>query len=347
MSEHLYQKSAIAGPAPALKSRALDVWSLGALAIAVLVLLPVAAVIWLALTPTENIWPHLLSTTLPRYLGNTLVLMLSVGVLTGIVGHRHGMAGGDASFSGPQLVAMGFAHALGRARLCGGLCPCRLSGICRPGADSPARDLWLANSGRLLVSADPDPGAAILVLSAALYPYVYLLARAAFREQSGSAYEVARALGVGPWGRFLRVGLPLARPAIAAGVAVVMMETVNDYGTVEYFAVQTLTTGIFSVWLQAGNLGGAAQIAACVLVLIVLLVTLEKISRRKSRFFGNARGLRPVTSSPLRGGPAALATLACLLPFAIGFVVPVDGTGQPRAGRWPVGGPRAAAGPFA
>jgi iron(III) transport system permease protein len=323
MSEHLYQKSAIAGPAPALKSRALDVWSLGALAIAVLVLLPVAAVIWLALTPTENIWPHLLSTTLPRYLGNTFVLMLSVGVLTGIVGTGTAWLVVMHRFPGRNWLQWALLMPLAVPAYVGAYALVDFLEYAGPvqtalretfGWQTPA-DYWFPQIR--------TRGAAILVLSAALYPYVYLLARAAFREQSGSAYEVARALGVGPWGRFLRVGLPLARPAIAAGVAVVMMETVNDYGTVEYFAVQTLTTGIFSVWLQAGNLGGAAQIATCVLVLIVLLVTLEKISRRKSRFFGNARGLRPVTSSPLRGGPAALATLACLLPFAIGFVVPV------------------------
>ena len=165
--------------------------------------------------------------------------------------------------------------------------------------------------------------AAVLVLTAALYPYVYLLARAAFREQSGAAYEVARALGVGPWGRFWRVGLPMARPAIAAGVAVVMMETVNDFGTVDYFAVQTLTTGIFSVWLQAGNLGGAAQIAALSLGLIVMLVLVEKLSRRRSRFFSTARGQRPVTAQPLPGLWGWGAAGLCLMPVLAGFVLPV------------------------
>jgi iron(III) transport system permease protein len=165
--------------------------------------------------------------------------------------------------------------------------------------------------------------AAVLVLSASLYPYVYLLARAAFREQSGAGYEVARALGVGPLGRFWRVGLPLARPAIAAGCAVAMMETVNDFGTVDYFAVQTLTTGIFTTWLQGGNLGGAAQISILVLGLIVLLVTLEKISRRRSRFFTSARGQRPVEAVALTGFGKWIATLACLIPLTLGFILPV------------------------
>ena len=110
-----------------------------------------------------------------------------------------------------------------------------------------ARDYWFPEIR--------SPGAAIIVLAAALNPYVYLLARAAFREQSGCAYEVARALGAGPWGMFWRVGLPLARPAVAAGVALAAMETVADFGTVTHFGVQTLTTGIFTEWQVVGNAG--------------------------------------------------------------------------------------------
>jgi iron(III) transport system permease protein len=167
-------------------------------------------------------------------------------------------------------------------------------------------------------------GAAIIVLSGALYPYVYLLARAAFREQSAAGIDVARALGVGPFGRFWRVGLPLARPAIAAGVAIVMMETAADFGAVDHFAVQTLTTGIFSVWMQAGNLGGAAQLSTVVLGLIVILVTLEKFSRRRLRHSGTGRGgFRPVVPVRLAGWRGWLAMLACLIPFAGGFLLPI------------------------
>ncbi|NIY99829.1 iron ABC transporter permease, partial [Salipiger sp. HF18] len=177
-----------------------------------------------------------------------------------------------------------------------------------------ARDYWFPEIRSM--------GAAIIVLAAALYPYVYLLARNAFREQSGSSEEVAQSLGSGAMGRFWRVGLPLARPAIAAGMAIVMMESVNDFGTVDYFAVQTLTTGIFSVWLQSNNAGGAAQIATTVLALVILLVLLEKSSRRKMRFFNLSTRSRPVTRKVLPSRGAWLATLACLIPFAMGFLLP-------------------------
>jgi len=179
---------------------------------------------------------------------------------------------------------------------------------------SSARDYWFPEIR--------SRGAAILVLSVSLYPYVYLLTRAALREQSGGTYEVARALGAGPFGRFRRVGLPLARPAIAAGCAIVMMETVNDFGVVEFFAVQTLTTGIFSVWLEGGNAGGAAQISSVILVMILFLMGMEKVSRRRMRFFNPPRHSRPITKIELTGVQGLLAMLFCAVPFALGFALP-------------------------
>ena len=180
-------------------------------------------------------------------------------------------------------------------------------------------------------------GGAIFVLTASLYPYVYLLARVGFREQSGCAHEVARALGAGGLSRFLRVGLPLARPAIAAGAAIVMMETVNDFGTVDFFGVQTLTTGIFSVWLEARNAGGAAQIATVILMMILALVAIEKISRRRTRFHRLSRQSRRINTVDLTGGGKWLATLVCFLPFAAGFILPVAVLGRhalTRPDRW-------------
>lgn len=324
MSEQTGQLLPPSSRRPARRHRPADLWSSGAVAIAALVLMPVVAVVWLAFRPTENIWPHLLATTLPRYLGNTLVLMVAVGGLAGAAGTGAAWLVVMYRFAGRGWLQWALLLPLAVPAYVGAYAlvdfleyagPVQTALRHAAGWDS-ARDYWFP--------AIRSRGAAIVVLAAALYPYVYLLARAAFREQSASGYEVARALGVGPWGRFRRVGLPLARPAIAAGIAVVMMETVNDYGAVDYFAVQTLTTGIFSVWLQAGNLGGAAQLSTCVLVLIVVLVTLEKVSRRNSRFAGAARGLRPVTPQPLRGVQAALAALACLIPFGFGFVLPVS-----------------------
>ena len=308
---------------PSQRAIRVDPWSMGALFIAVLVLLPIIAVIWFALTPTENVWGHLISTTLPRYLANTGILMFSVGLLTSMVGTGAAWLMVMYRFKGRRWLQWALLMPLAVPAYVGAYALVDFLEYAGP-VQTTLRELFgWENSRDYWFPAIRSHWAAILVLSASLYPYVYILARAAFREQSGAGYEVARALGVGPFGRFIRVGLPLARPAIAAGAAVVMMETVNDFGTVDFFAVQTLTTGIFTVWLQGGNLGGAAQIATLVLTLIVLLVTLEKLSRRRSRFYGSARGARPVVPTELKGLQSWLAGALCFVPFFMGFVLPV------------------------
>jgi len=305
-----------------LRLKLVSPWSVGAAVIAGIVLMPILAVIWIALTPSDNIWPHLLATTLPRYLVTTGILMISVGVLAGMVGT--GAAWIIARYSFPMsrwlewllllplaIPAYVGAYALVDLMEYAGPVQTALRSIFGWGS---ARDYWFPEIRSL--------GAAIIVLSAALYPYVYLLARAAFREQSGATEEVAMSLGASAFERFRRVGLPLARPAIAAGMAVVMMETVNDFGTVDYFAVQTLTTGIFSVWLESNNAGGAAQIACVVLVMVIMLVSLEKISRRKSRFFNLSNRHRANERTRLRGTAGWAALVACFLPFFMGFLLP-------------------------
>jgi len=299
-----------------------DPWSVTALLISLVVLAPIVAVGTLALFPSENIWPHLLATTLPRYLGNTLVLMAGVGLLAALVGT--GAAWLIARYEFPlarwfewllllPLAVPAYVGAYALVDLLEYAGPVQTALRAAFGWES-ARDYWFPEIRSL--------GSAIIVLAAALYPYVYLLARAAFHEQSGASEEVAMSLGQGALQRLRRIGLPLARPAVAAGTAIVMMEAVNDFGTVDYFAVQTLTTGIFSTWLEGNNAGGAAQIACVVLLLVICLVTLEKISRRKARFFNQGGRHRAISRKRLRGGWALLATLGCALPFTVGFMIP-------------------------
>jgi len=300
----------------------LDPWSVGAAVIAVLVLLPIASVIWIALHPTENIWPHLISTTLPRYLTNSLVLAGSVGLIAASVGTVCAWLVVMYRFPGARwlewllLLPLAIPAYVGAYALVDFLeYAGPVQSILREVFDwQSARDYWFPEIR--------SRWAATVVLSAALMPYVYLLSRAAFREQSSCSFDVARALGAGPLRRFWSVGLPLARPAIAAGTAIVMMEAVSEFGAVDYFAVQTLTTGIFSTWLESGNAGGAAQIAVVILVLIFLLVALEKISRRSGRVHTLSRQQRPVNRTTLTGWRGLVASIFCALPFAVGFVLP-------------------------
>jgi iron(III) transport system permease protein len=309
---------------PAARRKAwFDPWSTGAVLIACVVLAPLLAVVWFALTPTDNIWPHLLSTTLPRYVVNTGLMMLGTGALTALVGTVTAWLVVMYRFPGRRWLQWALLMPLAVPAYVGAYALVDFLDYAGPVQTALRSTFGWATSRDYWFPQIRTRGAAVLVIGAALYPYVYLLARAAFREQGGAGYEVARALGAGPFARFWRVGLPLARPAIAAGVAVVMMETVNDFGTVDYFAVQTLTTGIFSVWRQGGNLGGAAQLACVILSVIVILVGLEKSSRRRSRFATSARNSRPVTPTRLRGAGAWAASIACALPVLAGFVLPV------------------------
>lgn len=299
-------------------------WFVIAALVAGFILLPLLAVVVLALTPTENIWPHLLATTLPRYLGNTIVLMLSVGVLSGAVGvgaawlltmYRFPLAN---LFRWAMLMPLALPAYVSAYALVDFL---EYAGPVQTGLRSvfgwqSSRDYWFFDVRSM--------GMAVVVLSGALFPYVYLLARAAFQEQGAASYEVARALGAGPWRRFWGLGLPLARPAMAAGVAIVMMETAADFGVVEYFGVQTLTTGIFTTWLEANNVGGAAQIAGVLLVIVFMLLGVEKFSRRTKRYHNWARNTRPLSRVTLTGPNAGLACLACLVPISIGFVLPLS-----------------------
>jgi iron(III) transport system permease protein len=300
-----------------------DGWTLAAGLIAVVVLLPIVSVLWIAATPVENIWPHLIATVLPRYLGNTVVLMLGVGVLTAAVGTGAAWLLAMYRFPGARVLDYALLLPLAVPAYVGAFALVDFLEYAGP-VQTALRDLMGWQSMRdYWFPQIRSRGAAVVVLSAALYPYVYLLARAAFREQSGCAYEVARALGAGPWGLFWRVGLPLARPAIAAGVALAAMETVNDYGTVTFFGVQTLTTGIFTTWLSGGNAGGAAQLALVILALVLALVGIERMGRRNLRFHRLSRAARPIAPATLTGGRAWVATGLCLVPLAVGFLLPV------------------------
>jgi iron(III) transport system permease protein len=298
-------------------------WTLAALAIVAVVVAPLLTVVWIAFHPTENIWPHLMATVLPRYFTTTLVLMLGVGALTAAMGTGAAWLVTLYRFPGRGWLVHALLFPLALPAYVGAYALVDFldySGPLQVGLRAAfgwqdARDYWFPEIRSIW--------AAVLVLSAALYPYVYLMTRQALREQSGGVYEVARALGTGGWGLFWRLGLPLARPAIAAGVALALMETVADFGTVTHFGVQTLTTGVFSTWLNGGNAGGAAQIAGVIMALILMLVAMERVGRRNARFHRAARHSRPIEPLRLRGWQGWAAFVLCLIPCAMGFLLPI------------------------
>lgn len=289
---------------------------------ALLVMLPVLAVFWLALFPSENIWPHLVDTILPVYIKTTLLLLAGVGSLSVMIGVGTAWLVTMCNFPGRRLfewalllpfampaylIAYLYTDLLEYAGPVQGFLR-ELFGW------QTARDYWFPQIRSL--------GGAISMLTLVLYPYVYLLSRASFLEQSMSIRDASRIFGCSPLQSFYRVSLPIARPAIAVGLSLVSMETLNDFGTVDYFAVKSLSAGIYDAWLNMGNLGAAAQIATLMMVFVILLISLERIARSRQKQFTASDRFRSIdrySLSPLRSW---LATLACALPVLLGFLVP-------------------------
>ena len=299
-------------------------WTLVSLCVAVLVALPVVAVIWTALTPSGDIWPHLIATSLPGYIGTTLWLMLGVGASVLITGVTTAWLVTMCRFPCRRLfewlllLPMAFpayviAYAYTDLLEYAGAVQIFLRMVFEWGTP---QEYWFPEVRSL--------GGAITLMGVVLYPYVYLLARAAFLEQSVNVLEVTRVLGHGPWRTFFRVSLPAARPAIAIGVALALMETLNDFGTVDFFAVQTMTAALFDVWQGMGSLAGGAQIATTMLAFVVLLISIERFSRRKQKVYQNVSSrFRELPSYHLKNWSSLVAFVACLLPILIGFIIPM------------------------
>ena len=299
-----------------------DALSIGALGLASALLLPIVAVCWIALFPTDNIWPQLWSTVLPGYVLNTVSLMAVVTAGAVTIGTLCAWLVVTAEFPGRRWLEWALLAPLAVPAYIGAYALVDLLEYAGP-VQTALRDLFgWRNSRDYWFPEIRSFGSAAVVLSLVLYPYVYLLARAAFREQSVCVLDVARSLGCGPVGRFFRVGLPLARPSIAAGGAIVAMETMADFGTVDFFAVQTLTRGVFTVWLDMNNTGGAAQIAVMMLAFVMLLLVLERTGRR-GRYHNSGGRYRPIERLQPRGWRRWALTAICASPVLLGFVVPV------------------------
>lgn len=280
-------------------------------------LLPLLALAWLAAMPHAPIWGHLWHSVLPGQMLTTAGLMLGVGALTGLIGTLSAWAVTFYQFPlrrffswalllplavPTYLMAYAYGDVLDQA--------------------GPVYQLW-----RVFFSpaAYPDfrslPGA-IILLSLVLYPYVYLSARTAFVQQSAVLIEAGRSLGLSPFACFWRIGLPMGRPAIIIGIALTLMECLNDIGAVEFLGVQTLTMGVYDTWLVRGNLGGAAQLALTLLAFMALLMALERHQRGQAAHYPrqNRRRSLPRFTPPM--GRAWIITLLCALPVLAGFVIP-------------------------
>ncbi len=284
--------------------------------------LPVMVVLLNVLAPASDTWRHLASTVLSDYISNSLLLMLGVafGVIVG--GVTTAWISTMCRFPGRRIFEWALLLPMAMPAYVMAYAYTDLLQFAGP-VQSALRqltgwgvhDYWFPDVRSL--------GGAIIMLSLVLYPYVYLLARAAFLEQSDSMLEVARVSGYGPWATFRKVALPLARPGIVAGTALALMETLADYGTVAYFGVQTFTTGIFRAWFSLGDHAAAAQLSAILLGFVFLVLLIERMSRRGAKFHSLSHRKRLRNVYRLQGWRSGVAVLFCVMPLVFGFLLPV------------------------
>ncbi|TFH85848.1 iron ABC transporter permease [Billgrantia azerbaijanica] len=296
-------------------------WTVLVLAVALVVALPVLVVLAHIAVPTDGVWQHLASTVLGRYLSNTLFLVVTVGLGTLVIGTGTAWLVVMCRFPGRRLFEWGLLLPLAVPTYVIAYAYTDFLQFAGP-LQGWLRELFGWNHGDYWFPDVRSLGGAATLITLVLYPYVYLLARAAFLEQSVCVLDVGRTLGRGPWRLFGSVAVPLARPAIVGGVSLVLMETLNEFGAVQFFGVDTFTTGIYRTWFGLGEPVAAAQLAACLLVFVIALVLLERASRGKRRYFHTTNRYQQLPEYRLHGWRAAGACIACVLPVLIGFLIP-------------------------
>ena len=298
-----------------MKSK-LTLWDASAMLLAVPVALPVLAILLSFFGESGDTFGHLATTVLPDYLLNTVLLMLLVGAIALMIGVPTAWLTARYRFPGSRVFPLLLVLPLAAPAYVLGYVYADLLDYTGPVQTSLRALLGLSS----LPPIRSLPGAA-LVIAFAVYPYIFLLARVSFSQQAANHILVAKTLGADSRRVFWRVVLPVARPAIVGGLALVLMETVADYGVVEHYGVQTFTTGIFRTWFAMGSPSGALQLAACLFVIAALLVTLEEMSRKGQ--LANPVAAVPAELEALSGWRSLLASLICLIPVVIGFIVPV------------------------
>ncbi|HHP7231007.1 MAG TPA: ABC transporter permease [Xenococcaceae cyanobacterium] len=307
---------------PVLQSFFWNGWTITILAIALIIATPVIFVFSSVFTDAGAIWQHLLETVLIDYITNSLLLMVGVGIGVLIIGVGTAWLVTMCNFGGSSwlewllllpLAAPAYLLAYAYTNLLDyfGAVQTTLRSIF---GWTSVQDYWFPNIRSLW--------GAMVMLILVLYPYVYLLARVAFLEQSVCTMEASRSLGCNPWRSFFTIALPLARPSIMAGLALALMETLNDFGTVEYFGVTTFTTGIYRTWLGMGERAAAAQLAAFLMLFVLALIVLERLSRRQAKYYQTAASGQKLPKYELGWGRGIFAALACLIPVMFGFIIP-------------------------
>jgi iron(III) transport system permease protein len=293
-----------------------------AVATAILVAAPVISIIALAMQPAPDVWQTLIEYVLPRSLLDTALLLIGVAVLSLAIGTGAAWMISLHEFRGRALLLWLVPLPLAIPTY---LAAYVYVDLFEPlGLLDQALAVWLPlqDAVRVLPNLRSLPGA-IIVIALVLYPYVYLSARTMFQFQSAEFSEAAKTLGAGRWTIFWRISLPMARPALAVGTALVSLETLNDIGASEYLGVRTLTVSVFTTWLNRGSLAGAAQLSCFMLAIVAGLIAIERYGRRNVTTEFSAESPRLTQRTTLAGMRGAGAFAVCLLPVLLGFLVPL------------------------
>ncbi len=298
-------------------------WLVSSSSINGLVVLPLLALVWISLSgDSSQVWAHLIDTVLTDYITNSLILMCGVATLTLLIGVSSAYLVTHFDFFAKKALTWALLLPLAVPTYITAYSYTGLLDVAGPIQSSIRSGLGLSVNEYWFPAIRSLPGA-VFVMSFVLYPYVYLLARAAFIEQSRHLRDVAQLLGYSQRRAFFKITLPIARPAVVAGVSLVLMETLADYGAVSYFGVNTFTTGIFRTWYGLDSVAGAAQLAMILLSFVVILTLIEKQSRRRAGYHQSLKSSKHATTIKLVGKANIFATALVATPIMLGFIIPV------------------------
>ena len=296
-------------------------WLLLSLVMTLLMTTPIWVLVSFIFEPTNDNWTHLADTLLPEYIINSLWLMFGVTIGTLILGVPTAWLISQYQFTGRAILQWALLLPLAL--------PAYIIAYTYTGVlefEGPIqgylRTLFPVASINNWFPEIRSLGGAVLMFSLVLYPYVYLLARGTFSNNGSQALEVSRTLGKGPYKGFFLVALPMARPAIIAGLTLALMETLADFGTVQYFGVPTFTTGIYRTWTGFGDTTTTAHLSLILLAFVATLMLVELWSRKQARYFSANNKPQESTLKPLSGKHNIMAFALCLAPIVFGFLIP-------------------------
>lgn len=296
-------------------------WRAALLLMAATVCLPVFVILASLLLPFSDIWQHLLQTVMQDYVTNSFLLLIGVGIGTLSMGVTCAWLTSMCSFPGRRFFEWALLLPMAMPAYIIAYTYTGLLDFAGPVQTALRLSFGWAYGDYWFPEIRSLPGA-VCMLSLVLYPYVYLLTRSAFLQQSVAVLEVSRSLGNGPWQSFITVAIPLARPAIVAGMSLALMETLADYGTVQYFGVSTFTTGIFRTWFGLGELRAAVQLSSLLLIFVFSIVILERWSRQRMKFHNVNPAYKHLSRVQIRGFKGLVCFLLCFTPLFCGFILP-------------------------